>query len=210
MRRLVIIGALSAALTLVAAPASAHVLVDAVDPEGNGSVTVTFSFDHGCDGSPTTALAVSMPEGAQIVGDEFGAPDGWTATADDGTIRWSGPGIADGDTAQFTAQLRLSGAPGTTLLFPSEQECENGEGYAWTGSADDDPEPAPRFVATAATLDPDLAPASQTPAETSGAGTLAVAGAVVIATVAGAAALQVSGGSGRKPGPRGRRPASRR
>ncbi|WP_293781200.1 DUF1775 domain-containing protein [uncultured Aeromicrobium sp.] len=191
MRRLVIVGALGAALTLVGASASAHVLVDAVEPEGDGSVTVTFSFDHGCDGSPTTALAVALPEGAELADDEFGAPDGWTGTEDDGTIRWSGPGIADGDVAQFTAQLRLSGAPGTTLLFPSEQECENGDGYAWTGTADDDPEPAPRFVATAATLDPALAPPAGS-SGSGGAGSAVVAAAVLLSAALGAGGMSIA------------------
>ncbi|MGO2051134.1 MAG: DUF1775 domain-containing protein, partial [Microbacterium sp.] len=67
-RRGAVVAALAAGLVLAApAAAQAHVGVspDNVTPEG--SAVLTFSFTHGCEDSPTTALRVTMPEGLTSV-----------------------------------------------------------------------------------------------------------------------------------------------
>ena len=43
--------------------ASAHVHVNPGTASAGGTETLTFSFSHGCDGSPTTALAIDIPDG---------------------------------------------------------------------------------------------------------------------------------------------------
>ena len=42
--------------------AAAHVLLETATPNGDGTTTLTFSFEHGCDGAPTTGLDVTLPE----------------------------------------------------------------------------------------------------------------------------------------------------
>lgn len=134
--------------------AVAHVLLDSAQPNGDGSVTLTFSFDHGCGTSPTNRLSVTMPEGSAVVSAE--TPEGWNATIDGQTVTWSGAGIPVEDQAEFAMTARLAGDVGAPLLFPAEQECESGDGYSWTDEKDADPEPAPRLVVTSAVLDPEL------------------------------------------------------
>lgn len=67
-RRGTLVAALAAGIVLAApAAAQAHVGVtpDAVEP--GGSTVLTFSFTHGCEESPTTALRITMPEGLASV-----------------------------------------------------------------------------------------------------------------------------------------------
>ncbi|OUZ12148.1 hypothetical protein BHE97_02870 [Aeromicrobium sp. PE09-221] len=178
--------AVMALLVLLGAPASAHVLIDAVEPVEDGAVRVTFSFDHGCDGAPTDEIVVSTPEGTDVVGD-LTQPDGWIGEVTESSIRWTGPAIADGDPGTFTAVMRLTGRVGETLLFPTDQFCEGGGTYTWDDPADDAEEPAPRVVGTAATLD-EIVGADTGP---SGAGSTAVAVAVLLSAVIGATALRI-------------------
>ncbi|MFI6484780.1 DUF1775 domain-containing protein, partial [Nonomuraea sp. NPDC050663] len=142
---------------LSAAPALAHVLLESAQPNGDGSVTLTFSFDHGCDGAPTEALVVRMPAGSSVL--SAGQPGGWRGAVKGTTVGWSGPGVADGARASFTVRARLSGKVGAPLLFPTTQRCTGGKAYEWIGADDAAKEPAPRLIGTAAVLDPALSPA---------------------------------------------------
>ncbi|GIH23606.1 hypothetical protein Aph01nite_19160 [Acrocarpospora phusangensis] len=151
--------ALAAAVLVLlpAAPALAHVLLESAQPNGDGSVTLTFSFDHGCDGAPTEALVVRMPSGSSAL--SAGQPGGWRGAVKGNTVEWTGPGLADGTKASFTVRARLSGKVGAPLLFPTTQRCTGGKAYEWIGADDASQEPAPRLIATAAVLDPGLSPA---------------------------------------------------
>ncbi|WP_187281226.1 DUF1775 domain-containing protein [Nonomuraea sp. C10] len=169
-------GVVLAAAVLVllpAAPALAHVLLESAQPNGDGSVTLTFSFDHGCDGAPTEALLVRMPAGSSAL--SAGQPSGWSSAVKGNTVEWTGPGIADGTKASFTVSARLSGKAGEPLIFPTTQRCTGGKGYEWIGADDDAKEPAPRLIATAAVLDPDLSPAPPPAVGTDGADDVQVA-----------------------------------
>ncbi|WP_062430742.1 DUF1775 domain-containing protein [Herbidospora daliensis] len=158
---------------LPAGPALAHVLLESAQPNGDGSVTLTFSFDHGCDGTPTEALVVRVPAGSSVV--SAGQPAGWRGAVKGNTVEWTGPGIADGAKAAFTVKARLSGKVGTPLLFPTTQKCGGGKGYEWIGVDDASEEPAPRLIATAAVLDPALGPAPPPAVGADGAGDVQVA-----------------------------------
>ena len=151
--------ALAAAVLVLlpAAPALAHVLLESAQPNGDGSVTLTFSFEHGCDGAPTEALVVRMPAGSSVL--SAGQPGGWRSAVKGNAVEWTGPGVADGTKASFTVRARLSGKAGAPLLFPTTQRCTGGKGYEWIGADDASEEPAPRLIATAAVLDPGLSPA---------------------------------------------------
>ncbi|MFI8631339.1 DUF1775 domain-containing protein [Microbacterium sp. NPDC077663] len=153
--------ALGGALVL-AAPlaASAHVHVHADGAAAGATSRLEFSFQHGCDGSPTTALVFDIPAGVSNV---TPVVDGvWTidrVLGDDGTptqVTYTAvTPVEDGlaASASFDA-LFSSDAGDTDIAFPVTQVCETGD-TAWTQIAEDgqDPEelesPAP-IVAVAA------------------------------------------------------------
>ena len=54
-------------VVLMAAPASAHVTVTPTDTAAGAYTVLTFSVGHGCDGSPTTRIAIQIPEGINSV-----------------------------------------------------------------------------------------------------------------------------------------------
>ncbi len=165
----------SAVIILGAASASAHVLLDSAQPNGDGTVTLTFSFDHGCTESPTNSLTLEVPSGSTIL--SVSQPDGWEGSTKGRTVSWTGPGISPDEKAKFTLKARLAGDVGKALLFPTKQGCENGEGYDWVDVSESSEHPAPRLIATAAVLDPSLS-VSSTAAEGQGAS----AGQILVAT----------------------------
>lgn len=172
-----------------AAPAAAHVLIETVEPNGDGTSTLTFTFDHGCDGQPTDTLDVTMPDGVEALAAD--QPDGWTGEVEPGSVRWTGEPVPDGARAEFTIDVRVTGTVGQSFSLPTEQGCVGDGSYQW---ADTDPSaehPAPTFVATAASLaETPAAPAAPTaPAGSSPpvpTGWL-VAGVVVLSVIGGAA-----------------------
>ena len=149
------------ALTAVPLAASAHVTVT---PSGTaaGSYTVlTFAFSHGCEGSPTTALAFDIPESIDSVSPTLNPNYAIEKVADgDRTARVVYTAITpveDGfrDTIELSVRLP-DDAAGETLEFPVLQTCEVGE-TNWNQVAEEgeeEPEsPAPTVVVTEATGD---------------------------------------------------------
>ncbi len=145
-RRGTIVAALAAGLVL-AAPAAAHAHVgvtpDAVTPEG--TAVLTFSFTHGCENSPTTALRIAVPEGLSSVSPTV---DGmWNVAverADNGlvsavtyTARTPVPHDLRG---AVTMAVRLGEDAPDTLAFPVEQLCETGVNE-WVEIAEDGQDP---------------------------------------------------------------------
>ena len=152
-----------AALALAAVPlaASAHVTVT---PSGTaaGSYTVlTFAFSHGCEGSPTTAIAIDIPESIASVSPTLNPNYAIEKVADgDRTsqvVYTAITPVQDGyrDTIELSLQLPEDAA-GETLAFPVLQTCEVGE-TNWNQVAEEgeeEPEsPAPVIVVTEATGD---------------------------------------------------------
>ena len=171
IRRLLLTATLVLAALLLAAPvAGAHVDLDPGEAVAGSTVTLTFSFRHGKDGTATTALEVLLPAGASVV--ELPVVDGWTGTVDrtTGTIAWSGGPVPDGTKAELPAVVQLPDTPGE-VLFKTIQTTEAGE-LAWieeAASEDEGAHPAPRLTLTA---DPDattttVATTSTLPATTS-------------------------------------------
>lgn len=142
---------LGAAILLVAAlaPASAHVGLNADTSAAGSTAIVTFGFGHGCGESPTTALAIQIPEEFNSAAPVF-AP-GWSIEIEsedlDEPISGShGEEITERISAiTFTADepidthfyatvsIRLAlpeDATGKDIYFPVIQECEDGE-TAW-------------------------------------------------------------------------------
>lgn len=179
----------AAGVVLVSGPASAHVIVETVEPHGDGTATLTLAFDHGCDGEPTDALAVTMPDGVEPLA--AGQPDGWTAEISDDAVRWEGRPVPDGERAAFTVDVRVIGTVGQSFVLPAEQSCPSGASLAWTDTDPSGAHPAPSFVATAATLTaPSDAAASVPPA-----GGESVPLGPLVAVVAGASVAAGAGGA---------------
>ncbi|WP_454042023.1 DUF1775 domain-containing protein [Cellulosimicrobium sp. Marseille-Q8652] len=185
----------TAALVLAAAgvvaassPAAAHVLLETVEPLGDGTARITFTFDHGCDGEPTDALRVTMPEGVELLAAD--QPDGWTSEVGVDGVAWSGEEapVPDGERAAFTVDVRVTGEIGQSFAFPAVQECPSGASHDWSDTDPSGAHPAPTFVATAATLSAPTAsrlPASEPPTPL----------APLVAGVVGASALAGAGGA---------------
>jgi len=120
------------ALAGVPLSASAHIGLTPSSTAAGSSSVLTFSFNHGCDGSSTTSLTLEIPESVTTV---YPAIDS----------NWTVEKIADGDrTAQvvFTAATPVpdgyraavelavqlpEDAEGETLAFPVLQTCEVGQ-----------------------------------------------------------------------------------
>ena len=175
--RLVGSGALVAAGSValaLAAPtaASAHVSATASTTAAGAYTVVTFSTAHGCEGSPTTGLTITIPDGinsvsptvnpnwdvaknevqlAEPITDSHGASV--TERVSDVVYTAKTP-LADGYRDTVSLQLQLpEDAEGESLAFPVLQTCETGS-TAWdqpTVEGEDEPElPAPVVTVTAA------------------------------------------------------------
>ncbi|ARU51653.1 uncharacterized protein YcnI [Cellulosimicrobium cellulans] len=175
---------------LTAGPAGAHVLIETVEPHGDGTSTLTFTFDHGCDGEPTDALRVTLPEGVEALA--AGQPDGWSSDVGADAVAWSGAPVPDGERAAFTLDVRVTGDVGQAFVFPAVQECPSGASYAWTDTDPSGARPAPTFVATAASLAPAPVAAGAAPTPTAPLVAAVVLGAAVVGVVGGLSARRLA------------------
>lgn len=137
-------------------PAAAHVTSGQTEAASGARTPVTFSFDHGCEGQPTTYLRIQIPDGVTDVTAED--PAGWTSSVTAQELRWDGGAVPDGETLPFVATMTIEAPEGTTIHFPTIQGCPDAE-EAWIQIPDaTNPEPdrpAPSIVvggATAASL----------------------------------------------------------
>jgi periplasmic copper chaperone A len=160
--------AVAALVVLSAVPAAAHV---SISPEGAaaGSYAVlTAGVPHGCDGSPTTEVAIQMPEqilavtptrnplwDVEKVMEELDEPvtdaHGNEITERVSQVVYSAKTpLPDGYRDAFELSLKVPDAEGETLVFPVVQTCEEGEA-AWVetsadGSDDELDFPAPTLT----------------------------------------------------------------
>ncbi len=113
------------------AAAGAHVGVSPTSAPAGRPVVFEVSIPHGCDGSPTTGVALRLPDG---VTEAIPLPeDGWSAVVapgDDGALvaTWSGGSIPDAEVGVFEIEMALPAAePGTVVHVPAVQRCAEGE-----------------------------------------------------------------------------------
>ena len=166
---------LAAAAAAIAGPAlligtaGAHVTPQDGEGPSDGYFTTAFKVGHGCDGSPTTKVAIKMAEGVTSVAPQ--PVPGWTLTTTTrqvdppielhGTqitettdeVIWEGGPLPDHELQMFWISMKLpAGEAGTALEFPVVQTCETGES-AWiepTVEGEEEPEkPAPIITLTA-------------------------------------------------------------
>lgn len=175
--------ALVGALAL-AGSASAHVTVTPSETAAGAYTIVTVSVPHGCDGSPTTKVAIAMPDGiysvtptrnpfydVEKVTEKLDQPvqdaHGNELTERVSQVVYTAETpLPDGQRDTFELSLQIpEDAAGKTLAFPAIQTCEKGE-TAWSevpasGQSEDDLEhPAPAFEVTAAETTGDHAAAA--------------------------------------------------
>ncbi|MFD1214908.1 YcnI family protein, partial [Arthrobacter sp. GCM10027362] len=156
-----------------ASAASAHVHVDPDSTAAGSTSVLTFSFAHGCDGSPTTGITISLPDqlddaiptanpgwDVKKVTEKLDTPKklgtGTTITERTGRIAYTArTPLADGVRDTLQLQIQVPAAEGQTLAFPVLQTCEKGK-TDWAqlpaGGQDghDLESPAPTFTVTAA------------------------------------------------------------
>jgi uncharacterized protein YcnI len=165
LQRALILVAVGAAALATAAPAVAHVRVDASHAEAGEWAMLTFRVPNESEnGSLTTQLNIVMPQGTSAMVE--GMP-GWTAKSDRdvaaGTVRsvtWTadpGGGIAPEEFALFRVSLKL---PKTdSVSFAAAQTYSDGTVVKW----DQAPLPdggEPEHPAPTLTLPTDAAPAA--------------------------------------------------
>lgn len=132
-RRAVVTAAVIVAVLsgVMAGPAAAHVTANP-DTADAPEFKVGFALGHGCDGSPTTAVRILVPEGVTDVDPQDG--DGWEGEVveEDGAtqVRWSGGSVPDGQTFDLVLRGRFTSEADDVTYFPLVQECEQGE-HRW-------------------------------------------------------------------------------
>ncbi|GGF46892.1 hypothetical protein GCM10010922_23320 [Microbacterium sorbitolivorans] len=185
--------ALAAGLVLAPAAAFAHVSVDpSTEPLAGESTTLTFGVNHGCDGSPTTKVAVSIPEG--LSGVHPIADAGWTIeverAGDAGRVSTVTYTAVDPLPSDIRGEVKMlvgfaDDAAGE-LVFPVEQTCEAGS-TSWSEVAEagqdahDLEAPAPTLAMATPTAEPEAV--DEGPGALEIAGYAASGAALVIALV---------------------------
>jgi periplasmic copper chaperone A len=165
MRTLIGATALLALLALLPSAAAAHATLESDEVPANSFYRAVVKIPHGCDGSPTTAVRVQIPEGVIAVKPMPKA--GWKLTVTEGDyqkaydyygtaltrgvkeVAWTGGSLPDAFYDEFIFRARLTDfAPGTVVYFPVVQQCAEGV-HRWIEipaageNPDDYEEPAP-------------------------------------------------------------------
>lgn len=165
-------------VALSAGTASAHVSVTPDTTAAGGYAVLTFSVPHGCEGSPTTKVAIALPEDVPQVTPTVNP--NWTvekvqekldppvkdAHGNEVTERVSQvvytakTPLADGYRDTLALSLQLPEKEGETLTFPVVQTCAQGStNWNETAAEGQDPEelahPAPSVTITAASAEGD-------------------------------------------------------
>ncbi|AYY14612.1 DUF1775 domain-containing protein [Actinobacteria bacterium YIM 96077] len=137
-------------VTVGATLASAHVTVSPEETTAGSYELLTFSVPHGCEGSPTTEVAIDIPEEVKSVTPSVNPNWDVEVLDADGEPVEGGPV----DRVVYTARTPLPGdlrdafeisalmpeEPVDALAFPVLQDCEEGE-TAWDQIADEGEDP---------------------------------------------------------------------
>ena len=123
--------------------AHAHVTLEQGSAEAGKSYKAVLRIPHGCDGSATTGIQVTLPDGVrqakpmphagwsvQVVKEKLAQPYDWhgdTITEDVRRIRWQGGNLPDAYYDEFVFRIQLPPDAGKTLYFKVKQRCEKGE-----------------------------------------------------------------------------------
>ena len=137
-------GPLAVMLTLAATQAQAHATLETAKAQVGANYKAVMRVSHGCAGSPTLRVRVRIPDG--FIGVKPMPKPGWTmetvrapygktyetqhAKMTEGVreISWSGGRLPSDwyDEFVFIGTIASDLKPGSTLYFPTVQDCENG------------------------------------------------------------------------------------
>ena len=141
--------AVAGVLALAVAPASAHVTITPDTTAAGAFAVLTVSVPHGCDGSATTRIAISMPEEVpqvtatrnpfwdldvrtEALREPIEDADGNEITERESVVVYTAKeSLPDAERDTFELSIQLPDDVGETLAFPIVQTCEKGE-IAWT------------------------------------------------------------------------------
>lgn len=167
------VGATAALMLLGLGAASAHVDATPTETAAGSYSLVTFAVGHGCDGSSTTALTITLPDelndatptvnpnwtiskAAQKLDTPRTLANGSKVSERTASITYTAKTpLDDHERDTFTLSLQLPDTAGTTLYFPTLQTCETGQ-TDWkeipaAGAGHDSVKsPAPALAVTAA------------------------------------------------------------
>jgi uncharacterized protein YcnI len=133
------------AAALLASSAQAHITLEQDTARAGSYQKLTFRVGHGCDGSPTKGITVTMPE--SVIGAKPMPKAGWNIRLVEGKlavsveshgqriasavreVNWSGGPLPDAYFDEFSVQVKLPAEPGK-LYFKIVQQCEKGS-VAW-------------------------------------------------------------------------------
>lgn len=169
-----VLGATAGLMALGLGAASAHVEATPTGTAAGSYSLVTFSVGHGCKGSPTTSVKITLPEELNSVTptvnpnwtisestEKFTTPktlaDGSKITARTSAVTYTAKTPLDPHQRDtFTLSLQVPNTAGKTLYFPALQTCEKGatdwkDVPAAGASEDSVANPAPSLTVTAAT-----------------------------------------------------------
>ncbi|HSL73974.1 MAG TPA: YcnI family protein [Ilumatobacteraceae bacterium] len=164
-RRLASLAAGITALTLaVSMPASAHIDPDPKQAQAGSTLSIGFTVEHGCDGSPTVQLDMRLPEG--VTGAMPDPAEGWAESIEGDVVTFVGGPLADDVEATFSVTMTLPPTPDTTIYFPFVQRCDVGE-IRWIGipaePGDELDEPAPALLLTGPVASTTVPPTTTAP-----------------------------------------------
>jgi uncharacterized protein YcnI len=146
--------------------AFAHATLEATEAPPDSTYKGVIRIGHGCEGKPTRAVRIRIPEGviaakpmpkagwqlATVKGPYARTYDYYGTPVTEGVteIAWTGGDLPDDWYDEFVFRARLTNFPvGTIVYFPIVQECAEGAVHRWIEipeagkSADDYEEPAP-------------------------------------------------------------------
>ncbi|MEU4016122.1 YcnI family protein [Microbacterium sp. NPDC028030] len=140
-------GVIGGAILAVSLPsmASAHVGVSPDELAVGDHGVLTFSFSHGCEDSPTTALRITMPDGlASVAPTMDGDWDIQVERGDDGLVSavtyTALTPVPNGLRGAVSMSVGLDENTPESLAFPVVQECVEGS-TEWTQLAEDGEDP---------------------------------------------------------------------
>ena len=136
--RVLFVACLCAGL-ITAAPAFAHVGVDADNTRPGAKATVKVHVPNESETADTTKVEIRLPEGFEFV--RGASRGGWAISAQDGIVTIEGGTIGPGDERDFTLVL-LNAPTAGEYTFPAIQTYSDGERVRWIGEAGSD-KPAP-------------------------------------------------------------------
>lgn len=162
------LGVAAAALALSTGPAFGHVTANPRQATAGDYTYHAFRVGHGCEGSPTTKVAVRIPEGVTSVKPEEVAgwaiditmgpvtpyeSDGETVSEGVTEVSWTGGPLPDTHMQQFGLSMKMPERAGETIYFPVVQTCQEGV-HRWIAipvEGEEEPdEPAPGVTLLAA------------------------------------------------------------